>query len=110
MEVKLILQFKEELEKRKKELEEKLKKLQKITDFGDDVDSLEEETDEAEEFTNQLAIAQVFKERLNNIELALRKIEENRYGICENCGGEISLEVLKITPESRLCKKCKMEE
>jgi len=78
-----------------------------VPEFGSDVDSGDEEADEAEEFGTQLSIAQVLKERLADIELALKKIEEGKYGICEKCGGKISLDVLKAVPESRLCKKCK---
>ncbi len=109
METQKLIQFKKELEKSKKELEKQLKKLQKVTDFGDDIDSLEEEADETEEFTNQLSIAQNFKEHLSDIDSAMIKINKGRYGICEKCGKEISLDLLKVIPESRLCQKCKSQ-
>jgi RNA polymerase-binding transcription factor DksA len=57
---------------------------------------------------NQLAIAQDLKLRLDDIEAALEKIREGKYGICEKGGEEIEEEVLDIDPESRLCKNHKL--
>ena len=102
-----LIQFKKQLEEEKKEIEEQLKKLEKMPDFGNDIDSLEEEADETEEYGNQMAVAHTFKKRLADIETALEKIKNNNYGICEKCGKEISLELLKVDPESRLCQDCK---
>jgi len=107
MDLNFLTQFKNQLIRLKKGIEKKIKSLYKVPEFGSDVDSGDEEADEAEEFGTQLSIAQVLKERLADIELALKKIEEGKYGICEKCGGKISLDVLKAVPESRLCKKCK---
>lgn len=107
MDNKELLQLKNQLEKKKKDLEKRLKKFQKVPEFGSDVDSFDEETDESEEFANQLAVAQDFKNHLADIELTLKKIKENRYGGCEKCKKEISLDILNIVPESRLCQKCK---
>lgn len=99
--------FKNKLEEEKKSIVSKLKRLTKIPEFGSDVDSFDEETDESEEYGNQLAVAQDFKNRMTDIESALIKIEKGKYGICEKCKKEISLELLEVNPESRLCKECK---
>jgi DnaK suppressor protein len=99
--------FKDQLIRLKRGIESKIKKLYKVPEFGSDVDSGEEESDESEEFGNQLSVAQEYKERLANIDTALKKIERKKYGVCERCGKKISLDVLKIAPESRLCKECK---
>jgi RNA polymerase-binding protein DksA len=107
MNIKFLSQFKNWLEKTRKDIQNKIKRLYKVPDFGSDVDSGEEESDESEEFSTQLSIAQTYKERLADIDTALGKIEKKKYGICEKCGKKISLDVLKITPESRLCKQCK---
>ncbi|MCL5004852.1 MAG: hypothetical protein M1170_02845 [Patescibacteria group bacterium] len=98
--------FQHQLEKEKKEILEELKKHEGITDFGSDVDP-DEETSESEEYENEMSVKQALKERLSDIETALKKINNGNYGICENCKGEISENVLEINPESRLCKKCK---
>ncbi len=106
MDKEQIEQFRRKLEISGKEIEEEIKKLQKITDFGDDIDP-DEETKESEQFGNQLAMAQQLKARLSDIDSALNKIGKNSYGKCEKCGSEISLDILEIVPESRLCRDCK---
>ncbi|MEE8131839.1 MAG: TraR/DksA C4-type zinc finger protein [Candidatus Paceibacterota bacterium] len=100
-------ELKNKLKEEKKNIALRIKRLAKIPDFGSDVDSLEEESDESEEYGNQLSVAQVAKNRLADINSALLKIEKDKYGICEKCKKEISLELLKVNPESRLCKNCK---
>ena len=92
--------------KTKKGLEEKLEKLTKV-DFGDDIDSGEQESDEAEEIAANIPLLNTFRDRLADIDKALEKIEASTYGICESCGNEISMDLLEIDPESRLCKICK---
>lgn len=44
---------------------------------------------------------------MNKIELALRKIEEGIYGICEECEEPISTKRLEARPEAPLCIQCK---
>lgn len=106
MEFKILTKFKNQLTGIKKEIEKKVKSLYETPNFGDEVDS-DEETSETAGLDNQLSIAQTYKERLTKVDSALNKIEKGKYGICEKCGAEISLDVLKAVPESRLCKECK---
>ena len=40
------------------------------------------------------------------IEQAITRIDEDRYGICEDCGSDISLQRLTVRPETRFCAKC----
>lgn len=101
-----IQQFKKKLEKEKKDIEKELKKHQGVPDFGSDVDP-DQETDESAAFGNQLSVVQTYKTRLADIEAALAKIQKNKYGFCEKCRKEISLKLLKASPESRLCQECK---
>jgi RNA polymerase-binding protein DksA len=44
------------------------------------------------------------------IDLALRRIEEKSYGLCEACGRSIKMERLKAVPWARLCIACKEVE
>ncbi len=84
----------------------------KPVDFGNDVESSDdapEEADETEELGTNTAIASGLKERLENIANALRKMNKNEFGKCEKCSMDIPYEVLKVVPESRLCKMCKAE-
>ncbi|MDR2338316.1 MAG: TraR/DksA C4-type zinc finger protein [Deltaproteobacteria bacterium] len=49
------------------------------------------------------------KKMLHKISVALQKIESGEYGICENCGEEISLARLEARPVAQLCIDCKTE-
>lgn len=47
------------------------------------------------------------KETLNKIDEALRKMNEGTYGICEDCGAEISEARLSVIPFAIHCVDCK---
>lgn len=102
--------YKTKLEKERLLLVEEIKQNDRPVDFGSDVDDYDEETDEAEEIGNQLAIVQDLKNRLSEIDIALEKMRNGTYGICENCKTQIEKEILDIDPESRFCKKCKLAQ
>jgi RNA polymerase-binding transcription factor DksA len=38
--------------------------------------------------------------------MALEKIENGAYGVCENCGKEITEERLLVCPEAKTCLNC----
>ncbi|MBN1842652.1 MAG: RNA polymerase-binding protein DksA [Deltaproteobacteria bacterium] len=44
------------------------------------------------------------------IRQALERIDNGTYGICETCGGEITLKRLKARPVTTQCIDCKTEE
>ncbi|SRR4028118_446232 len=44
---------------------------------------------------------------MDKIELALRKIDEGTYGVCEECEETIALKRLQARPEAPLCIQCK---
>jgi len=46
------------------------------------------------------------REGLKNVDEALRKLKDGTYGICEDCGEEISVERLKVLPFALLCRDC----
>jgi DnaK suppressor protein len=46
------------------------------------------------------------RETLQKIDEALRKVDEGSYGICEDCGEEISEKRLKILPFAIYCTDC----
>jgi DnaK suppressor protein len=46
------------------------------------------------------------REMLIKIDAALRKLEDDTYGICEECGDEISEDRLKILPFAIYCRDC----
>jgi len=44
------------------------------------------------------------------IRQALERIDNGTYGICESCGGDITLKRLKARPVTTQCIECKTEE
>ncbi len=48
----------------------------------------------------------IHRENLQKIDEALRKLNEGTYGICEDCGEEISAERLKVLPFAIYCTDC----
>ncbi len=47
------------------------------------------------------------RKALHDIDESLRKIKEGTYGICEECGEEISEKRLHVLPTASLCISCK---
>ena len=50
------------------------------------------------------------KHFLDKIGRALAKIEAGEFGLCEECGEEISAKRLEARPETALCIKCKEDQ
>lgn len=46
------------------------------------------------------------KVRLARLEMALKEVDDDEFGFCENCGEEIALKRLRAMPESKLCIHC----
>ena len=115
MNKKLIEELKEKLAKEKTALEKQLKtfatqdpnlKGDWDTRFPNFDGNLEEAADEVEEYTSRLPVEFSLETRLRDINLALEKIKNKRYGKCENCGQEIEEKRLEVMPAARLCMKC----
>ena len=68
---------------------------------------LEEEADEVTEYERLLSIEYTFETKLQNINIALGKIEKGEYGICEICKKPIPLKRLEVSPEAKNCLKCR---
>lgn len=97
------------LQEEKKKLENEIKGVGNA-DLSSDTHDLEEIADEDEEAVINEGVVVSLKDSLKNINLALDKIGAGAYGVCEECGKEISLELLQADPESRLCQNCKLKE
>ncbi len=50
------------------------------------------------------------KSFLDKIEKALARIDDASFGICEECGEEISVKRLEARPETTLCIRCKEDQ
>jgi len=117
MKKELIEELKNKITEEKKLLEKELGKFaKKDTKLSGDWDtkfphfngggSMEEEADEVEEYETLLQIEHKLETKIQDINLALDKIEKGKYGICENCGKEIDEKRLIIMPEARFCLEC----
>ncbi len=56
-----------------------------------------------------LAVADIKKRQLEELDESLRKIDEGTYGVCSNCGTEIDDARLKVEPFAEYCVACKKE-
>ncbi|MBI3638156.1 hypothetical protein HY227_00225 [Candidatus Wolfebacteria bacterium] len=97
--------FKKQLEETKKEIETKLEEVKINPEMGDDL--YDAETQETQEMANRLSIVQILRGHLMSINSALGKIAKRKYGVCEICKKDIPSGLLKLVPESKLCKECK---
>ena len=50
------------------------------------------------------------REKLQNIDEALRRIQDGSYGECDECGDDIELERLMALPFTRVCIDCKAKQ
>ncbi len=50
--------------------------------------------------------SEVVRRELAEVEAALMRIQEGRYGTCLNCGGPMGLQRLRAIPEARYCVAC----
>ncbi|MGB9609005.1 MAG: TraR/DksA family transcriptional regulator [Minisyncoccia bacterium] len=94
------------LEKERKKLIQELKELEQPEEFGGDVGDLDEEADELEEFSVKISESQSVRERINEIDRLINKIDSGTYGFCDKCKKEISKEELKKDPELIFCSAC----
>jgi DnaK suppressor protein len=51
-------------------------------------------------------LSEELRRELADVEAALRRIEEGRYGRCEACGGPMGLQRMRAIPEARYCVAC----
>ena len=74
--------------------------------FADPADRATAESDRA--FT--LRIRDRERRLISKIRSALQRIDDGSYGICEECGEDISVARLKARPVTRLCINCKAKQ
>jgi DnaK suppressor protein len=54
-----------------------------------------------------MALVNGLGRKLEEIDNALKQVQEGTYGICERCGESIDPARLEIVPEATLCVRCK---
>lgn len=62
------------------------------------------QADIAEEWNERRALLAQLEMRFHHIELALQKINDGTYGVCEICHDAITPERLRVNPASRTCQ------
>ena len=82
----------------------------KFPQMDEGLQTEDEMSDEVEEYGNELAAEYPLEEQLCDVNLALDKMEKDKYGICDNCKEEIPLERLEASPTAKLCMGCAKTE
>lgn len=59
-----------------------------------------------EDYEERGALVEILGKRIKDIEDAINRIEENKFGKCETCGEAIEEERLEVNPSSRKCMIC----
>ena len=54
--------------------------------------------------------AENLQKRISGLQKALKMIDDEEYGICEECGEEIPFARLELVPDSSLCVRCLSKE
>ncbi len=57
-----------------------------------------------------LKVADIRREELTKMEEAIGKLEDETYGICEDCGEEIAEDRLKVIPFAVYCVRCQKKK
>jgi DnaK suppressor protein len=76
---------------------------QKIDSAMDSADQSAQDVDQGIDYS----LLEMKYEQYKDIADAFRKLENNSYGICEECGNEISIKRLEVNPLARYCIECK---
>lgn len=97
--------YRERLLARKAELTERLEKLEDVLDDPKSADFSEHATEsEFDEVYESQGLAGL--KEVSAIDAALKRIENNAFGICMACGEPISDERLQAVPFAAHCRKC----
>ncbi|HBI16760.1 MAG: hypothetical protein UR60_C0039G0008 [Candidatus Moranbacteria bacterium GW2011_GWF2_34_56] len=106
--------FEEILTEQKNKLEGELGRIAKPTSDNGDYETTHEEigsdrednASEVEEYVENVALESNLEEQLKDINHALEKIKNGTYGVCEECGANISPERLEANPSAKKCMQC----
>ena len=102
---KLLLDERERLEReRRAKAAEDAELIEELADYDDHHPA--DTASETYERTKDYAIDENFREMVEKIDEALRKIDDETYGLCDRCGEPINRERLKAIPYATLCIDC----
>jgi DnaK suppressor protein len=81
-----------------------------MLETGQKIDSAMDSADQSAQDVDQgldYSLLEMKYEQYKDIADAFRKFQSNTYGLCEECGGEISIKRLEVNPLARYCIECK---
>jgi DnaK suppressor protein len=70
------------------------------------VTDLADRSDVEEAWASKERMSQHWKTELNNIETALRRMDQGSFGTCKECDEEIPVKRLRVRPDASLCLDC----
>lgn len=79
---------------------------QKIDSAMDSADQSALDTDQGIDYS----LLEMKYEQYKDIADAFRKLQNNTYGLCEECGEEIDIKRLQVNPLARFCISCKTKK
>ena len=81
-----------------------------VRESGQKIDSAMDSADQsAQDFDQSIdySLLEMKYEQYKDIADAFRKLQNKTFGLCEECGNEISLKRLEVNPLARYCIECK---
>jgi len=96
------------LEDRRREIHEKLRSLREAIPAAATHDVRDAEEQSVDEFVQEvdLALMQMKTDTLRKIDQAIQRLEQGKYGRCEECDQEIAAARLRALPFAVLCRDC----
>ena len=110
---KELKKFQELLEEKRKAVLERAREMLSIENMSLDTNDLPDEMDLASsEYLQSFEFRLRGREKslLSKLDLALKKIEDGTFGVCEICEEPIGKKRLEARPETTLCIKCKEDQ
>ena len=110
---KELKKFQELLVEKRKAVLERARQMLAVENMALDTNDLPDEMDLASsEYLQSFEFRLRGREKslLNKLDLALKKIDEGTFGVCEICEEPIGKKRLEARPETTLCIKCKEDQ
>ena len=110
---KELKKFQELLDEKRKAVLERARQMLSVENMALDTNDLPDEMDLASsEYLQSFEFRLRGREKslLSKLDLALKKIEDGTFGVCEVCEEPIGKKRLEARPETSLCIKCKEDQ
>ena len=108
MEAKDLERFRKKLLQLKEELVKILQNQDDLSSSNDSIDELDQATELIEKMTG-FALSSNLRSNMKQVEDALARIEQKKYGQCDNCEKDISPKRLEVLPFTQYCIECQRE-